>query len=172
MLAPAGWGTAVVWREGMGLREEAAGSAGEARRTTGIPAVRQRDIRMNWVWCPESILKDMLNSQIVHRPIRNPASPVPLAVNYLHYHTYQNFISEKEPMVGNTHRTQTTDLAVWTFLLLSRQDWESPVTTSGTTPTMLIQRDPRNVKWNNHFLFSLFRQVNLGLHCIPFMLCD
>lgn len=36
-----------VRREGMGLGEEAAGSAGEARRTTGIPAVRQKDIRMS-----------------------------------------------------------------------------------------------------------------------------
>lgn len=104
MLVPAGWGAAVVWGEGTELWEEAACGPGEARRMTGTPAVRQRDIRLCWVCCGESTLKDMLNSHILHSIyemyyIRNPAWPVPLAVDYQHYHIFQNFRNEKESMV-------------------------------------------------------------------------
>lgn len=172
VLASAHWGTAVVWGEGTGLWEEAGCSAGEARRMTGIPAVRQRDIRLCWLCCGESILKDMLNSHILHRPIRHSSSPVPLTVDYLHCCTYQNFRSEKESVVWKSWQNSDNWACSMDLPAVKQEEWENPVTTSGTIPTMLTQRDPRNVKWNNNFLFSLFRQVNLGLHCIPFMLCD
>lgn len=158
-------GTAVVWEKGTGLWEGAACSAGEARRTTGNPAVRQRDIRLYWVCCGENILKDMLNSHILHRPVRNPASPVPLAVDYLHYHTYQNFRSEKESMVWKSQQNSDNWACIMSLPAVKQAGLRKPSNNFRNNSNNTDSKGSQK-------LFSLFRQVNLRLHCVAFMLCD